>query len=255
VALYRQALAADPKNQALLTKLTIITTQHARALNDLGRTEEARPQRMGPLPWPPPCRRATAAMPRRPNICAMRSFWRRSLPRIGAISIRPPAWPMTCFRQLTRKRRSGTETNNATLEQANLARLVLAAVALNRQNKAEAAQHYAMVHAAVAKRDLRAAGSANIIAFVSALGGLGQIAPNAGHWQKLLTALQQAGGAPPAVTVTVQARALIAANRADEGWALVRRLQQAGYAHPDFVAAFPLARDPQNSGAPSPRAR
>jgi tetratricopeptide (TPR) repeat protein len=43
VALYRQALAADPKNQALLTKLTIITTQHARALNDLGRTEEARP--------------------------------------------------------------------------------------------------------------------------------------------------------------------------------------------------------------------
>jgi hypothetical protein len=44
-------------------------------------------------------------------------------------------------------------------------------------------------------------------------------------------------------------------NRADEGWALVRRLQQAGYAHPDFVAAFPLARDPQNFGAPSPRAR
>ena len=27
--------------------------------------------------------------------------------------------------------------------------------------------------------------------------------------------------------------------RADEGWAIVGRLQQAGYAHPDFVALFP----------------
>jgi tetratricopeptide (TPR) repeat protein len=255
VALYRQALAADPKNQALLTKLTIITTQHARALNDLGRTEEARPAADEAIAL-------ATTMSARDRSNAQAAEYMRNAQLLAAQLAKDRRDFDTATRlandllqAIDAQRRSETETNNATLEQANLARLVLAAVALNRQNKAEAAQHYAMVHAAVAKRDLRAAGSANIIAFVSALGGLGQIAPNAGHWQKLLTALQQAGGAPPAVTATVQARALIAANRADEGWALVRRLQQAGYAHPDFVAAFPLARDPQNSGAPSPRAR
>lgn len=46
-----------------------------------------------------------------------------------------------------------------------------------------------------------------------------------------------------ASTAVLQAKALFAEQRADEGWAIVGRLQQAGYAHPDFVALFP-ARAP-----------
>ncbi len=141
------------------------------------------------------------------------------------------------------RRRAGLEINNATLEQENLARLVLAVVALRQRNPAAAAKHYEVVAATAAKLDRSAAGSPNMTLFASAHGGLGLMAPNAGHWKALLGAVERARGAPMASTAVLQAKALFAEQRADEGWAIVGRLQQAGYAHPDFVALFP-ARAP-----------
>jgi hypothetical protein len=112
-----------------------------------------------------------------------------------------------------------------------------------------ATQHYEVVAATAAKLDRSAAGSPNMTLFASAHGGLGLMAPNAGHWKALLGAVERARGAPMASTAVLQAKALIAEQRADEGWAIVGRLQQAGYAHPDFVALFPARAPSLSSGS------
>jgi tetratricopeptide (TPR) repeat protein len=249
LALYRQAYGADPKNQALLTKLTIITTQHARALNDLGRTREARPEADEAIAL-------ATTMSARDRGNAQAAEYLRNAQLLAAQLAKDARDFDTAtrlagglLRVIDAKRKSGTETNNATLEQENLARLVLAAVALKRRNLAEAAEHYARVRAAVAKRDLSVAGSSYTTVFVGAQGGLGEIAPKSGHWQAVLTVLQHAEGAPMASTATVQAKALIAENRAGEGLAIVNRLRQAGYAHPDFVALFPARAASPRSGS------
>jgi len=243
VALYRQALAADPKNQALLTKLTIITTQHARALNDLGRTEEARPVADEAIAL-------ATAMSARDRSNAQAAEYQRNAQLLAAQLAKDARDHATAARlaggllqTIDARRRAGLEINNATLEQENLARLVLAVVALRQRNPAAAAKHYEVVAATAAKLDRSAAGSPNMTLFASAHGGLGLMAPNAGHWKALLGAVERARGAPMASTAVLQAKALIAEQRADEGWAIVGRLQQAGYAHPDFVALFP-ARAP-----------
>jgi tetratricopeptide (TPR) repeat protein len=243
VALYRQALAADPKNQALLTKLTIITTQHARALNDLGRTEEARPVADEAIAL-------ATAMSARDRSNAQAAEYQRNAQLLAAQLAKDARDHATAARlaggllqTIDARRRAGLEINNATLEQENLARLVLAVVALRQRNPAAAAKHYEVVAATAAKLDRSAAGSPNMTLFASAHGGLGLMAPNAGHWKALLGAVERARGAPMASTAVLQAKALFAEQRADEGWAIVGRLQQAGYAHPDFVALFP-ARAP-----------
>jgi tetratricopeptide (TPR) repeat protein len=243
VALYRQALAADPKNQALLTKLTIITTQHARALNDLGRTEEARPVADEAIAL-------ATAMSARDRSNAQAAEYQRNAQLLAAQLAKDARDHATAARlaggllqTIDARRRAGLEINDATLEQENLARLVLAVVALRQRNPAAAAKHYEVVAATAAKLDRSAAGSPNMTLFASAHGGLGLMAPNAGHWKALLGAVERARGAPMASTAVLQAKALFAEQRADEGWAIVGRLQQAGYAHPDFVALFP-ARAP-----------
>ena len=194
VALYRQALAADPKNQALLTKLTIITTQHARALNDLGRTEEARPVADEAIAL-------ATAMSARDRSNAQAAEYQRNAQLLAAQLAKDARDHATAARlaggllqTIDARRRAGLEINNATLEQENLARLVLAVVALRQRNPAAAAKHYEVVAATAAKLDRSAAGSPNMTLFASAHGGLGLMAPNAGHWKALLGAVERARG-------------------------------------------------------------
>lgn len=244
VELFETASSADPKDQSLQVELAVITNQHAKALLDVGQASAAERQADRAI-----ARFETLSMNDKANATFSEYLAVAELSRARIASAQLDFTTADRFAQQTLNMlealgRSGGEQTSTQAVVADSARLVLAVSALARGQKRAAQSLYADAGAAAAKRGLSTAGSSDFPIFSAANSALAALTSDRKRWETIVDTVERASGEPSAQSSSDYGWALINTGQREKGLAILRRLQAAGYRHPDFIALMErLGRD------------
>jgi tetratricopeptide (TPR) repeat protein len=236
VDLYTNAFGADRKNYGLLRDLTLITTNHAQSLTDLGLFVRAAGQADRAINMAQSLVRHDRA-----NAKYIEYLGNAYLARAVAISLEGDlAGAERNVRDLMQiidpAGKPDAEAASWQFDVANRGRLLLADIARKRKADAEARTLYEAVLASTNRRDSSAVGSLNTASQIAAHCGLAELDDAPKHWRAIIEKMNLVKGTPIAETAVCHARALIATGRRTEAVIIMKGLKNGGYARPDFVA-------------------
>ncbi len=238
VDLYTNAFGADRKNYGLLRDLTLITTNHAQSLTDLGLFIRAAGQADRAINMAQSLVRHDGA-----NAKYIEYLGNAYLARAVAISLEGDlAGAERNVRDLMQiidpSGKPDAEAASWQFDVANRGRLLLADIARKRKADAEARTLYEAVLASTSRRDSSAVGSLNTASQIAAHCGLAELDDGPKHWRAIIEKMNLVKGTPIAETAVCHARALIATGRGTDAVGITKALKNGGYARPDFVALY-----------------
>lgn len=230
VGVFEQALAADPRNFTLLAQLVPISFNHAKALGDLGRYDQAAARGAQAISL---AQRLAAQDPTntqyleyltwanlyQAEILRLRGdragaifhhdAVRRALGEVRAKDLAKARWPQRARQD---------------------ADLLLAALASDLGNRAEAIGRFEALVASIGQVDREIANGETRATLVTAHAALAELTDEQRHWQAIIAVFAASEGRPTARAAAALARARIATGDRAGGEALLQQLRAGGFA-------------------------
>jgi len=230
VGVFERALAADPRNFTLLAQLVPISFNHAKTLGDLGRYDEAATRGTQAISL---AQRLAAQDPANTQYLEYLTWanlyqaeiLRRSGDRAGAIFHHDAA--LRTLGQVRAKDLAKARWPQRTRQDADL---LIANLARDRGNQAEAISRFQALVAAIGQVDRQIANAETRATLVTAHAALAALTAERSHWQAIITVFDSSPGRPTAQAAEALARARIATGDRAGGEALLQELRAGGFA-------------------------